>query len=136
MDCILLYVQFSVEGGLKRARKNFVKSLAAYSIFTYLFQIKDRHNGNILLDAVGHILHIDFGFMLSNRWMHSTEFTLDMVKSIEYAFFHFLHRVKFNQIIFNCASYESDSPGGNSNFESAPFKLTNEYIDIMGGKSR
>ena len=67
-----------------------MKSLAAYSIFTYLLQIKDRHNGNILLDAVGHIIHIDFGFMLSN------------------------------------------SPGG-SNFESAPFKLTNEYIDIMGG---
>lgn len=74
----------------EQAVDNFVRSLAAYSVICYLLQIKDRHNGNILLDNIGHIVHIDFGFLLSN------------------------------------------SPGS-VGFETSPFKLTHEYVDLMGG---
>lgn len=77
-------------GAFRRAQDCFLKSLASYSIVCYLLQIKDRHNGNILVDNFGHVVHIDFGFMLSN------------------------------------------SPGG-MGFEMAPFKLAQDYLDILGG---
>lgn len=68
----------------------FTRSLAAYSMICYVLQLKDRHNGNLLIDNMGHIIHIDFGFMLSN------------------------------------------SPGS-MGFEAAPFKLTQDYVDVLGG---
>jgi phosphatidylinositol 4-kinase len=76
---------------LLKAKKNFVKSLAAYSLVSYILSIKDRHNGNILIDQEGHVIHIDFGFL------------------------------------FGIA------PGGNFSIESAPFKLTEEMLEVFGG---
>lgn len=72
------------------AQRNFVQSCAAYCIVSYLIQVKDRHNGNILLDDAGHLIHIDYGFILS------------------------------------C------SPK-NLGFENSPFKLTPEFVEVMGG---
>ena len=50
----------------KKAMDNFVKSLAGYSLVCYFLQIKDRHNANILIDNEGHLIHIDFGYLLTN----------------------------------------------------------------------
>ncbi|KRX08529.1 Protein kinase-like domain [Pseudocohnilembus persalinus] len=63
-----LYHFFKVFYGdkIKKAQELFCQSLAAYSLICYFMQIKDRHNGNILLHKDGYMLHIDFGFFLSN----------------------------------------------------------------------
>ncbi|RKP01557.1 hypothetical protein CXG81DRAFT_11848 [Caulochytrium protostelioides] len=84
--------QFGPENSVayKRAQHNLVRSLAASSLVLYLLQIKDRHNGNIMFDEDGHIVHIDFGFMLGI------------------------------------------APGGGI-LEPAPFKLTAEMVDVLGG---
>lgn len=76
---------------LLAAKRNFAASLAAYSLFCYILAIKDRHNGNMLIDTEGHIIHIDFGFLLSI------------------------------------------APGGAFSLETAPFKLTEEFVEVLDG---
>jgi phosphatidylinositol 4-kinase len=60
-------IYFAQNDLLHEAKMNFAHSLSAYSLICYILQIKDRHNANILLDRSGHIIHIDFGYLISNN---------------------------------------------------------------------
>lgn len=44
----------------KAAVDAFTRSLAAYSVICYILQLKDRHNGNVLIDNQGRKLHASF----------------------------------------------------------------------------
>ena len=54
----------SAKPSLEEARRNCMHSVAAYSLVQYILQLKDRHNGNVLLDSSGRLVHVDFSFIL------------------------------------------------------------------------
>ncbi|WZY96960.1 hypothetical protein YC2023_069289 [Brassica napus] len=64
-----LYEIFQQEFGpvgspsFETARGNFLTSSAGYAVASLLLQPKDRHNGNLLFDNMGRLVHIDFGFI-------------------------------------------------------------------------
>ncbi len=54
-----------VVGGVQDAQFKFVRSMAAYSIICYILKVKDRHDGNILLQRDGSVVHIDWSDIFS-----------------------------------------------------------------------
>jgi hypothetical protein len=59
----------------KEAQRNFMQSLAGYSLISYLLGLGDRHNGNIMIDTQGRLMHIDFGFVMGMAPGH--EFSME-----------------------------------------------------------
>jgi len=55
-------------------KERFSKSLAISSCLSYILGLGDRHTGNIMISNNGHIIHIDYGYILENP-IHSTIFT-------------------------------------------------------------
>lgn len=76
---------------LEKAIQNFLESLVGYSLVSYFLGLKDRHNGNILIDNEGHVVHVDFGFVLG---LHPGIFCV----------------------------------------ETAPFKMSSEYMHLLGNR--
>jgi phosphatidylinositol kinase/protein kinase (PI-3 family) len=66
LSSLALFYRWYYGPRFEEAQRNFIRSLAGYSVFCYVFNVKDRHNGNIMLSRNGHLLHIDFGFMMQN----------------------------------------------------------------------
>jgi phosphatidylinositol 4-kinase B len=70
---------------------------------TYILNLKDRHNGNILVDEDGHIVRTSLFLFQSDT------------VSVDIDFGFFL----------------SNSPGHGIGFELSPFKLTPDYLSII-----
>ena len=58
----------TVTEGDQRSRAHLAFARAGYSQSPTCFRSRIKPNGNILLDAEGHVIHIDFGFVQHSTW--------------------------------------------------------------------
>lgn len=52
---------------LNAAVQRYIKSLAGYSVITFILGVGDRHLENILMAGDGRLLHIDFGYIFGHN---------------------------------------------------------------------
>ncbi len=97
----------------QQARLNFIQSMAAYSVACYILHIKDRHNGNIMIDGEGHIVHIGMNFGLASAY-HGIKriFCLDLGSCLtEMSWFASLLIWHFTYLIASIRIWDISRPG-------------------------
>jgi phosphatidylinositol kinase/protein kinase (PI-3 family) len=119
------------------------------AIVSLLPQIKDRHNGNLLLDDEGRIVHIDFGFMLSNSpgnspmaWCQTLSETvrclLQVARTVNLCYVctaEAMHEPVQYMVWLSSPVHTLLLLSGGVSFEAAPFKLTRELLEVMDSNS-
>jgi phosphatidylinositol 3-kinase len=55
------------EGKFEEILDTYIKSCAGYCTVTYLMAVGDRHLENLMIDNLGHLFHIDFGFIFGKN---------------------------------------------------------------------
>jgi len=60
-------------------KERFARSLAISSCLSFILGLGDRHSSNIMISKKGHIIHIDYGYILENP-LHSTIFNHPVIR--------------------------------------------------------